>query len=86
MYEFSHYPTAAEIKEISQRHKAEVEDYVRIWFEDGTTKTYSNIVPKIFYYNENLWIIKFFSKELYAPGSFGRLRIIRSKRIIKRKD
>lgn len=86
MYEFSHYPTALEVKELSQRHEAQVEDYVKVWFKDGTIRTYSNVIPKIFYYNENLWGIKFFSKELYMPGSFGRLEVIRSKRIIKRKD
>ncbi len=79
-------PTLAEIKEVAKYHEAFQEDYCKAWLADGSKRLFKNDMPIVNYYSdgqESYYFIEFVNKHLYREGSFGRLGIIRSKRIIK---
>lgn len=78
-------PTPAEIKEVAKYHEAFQEDYCKVWFDDGSKRLFKNDMPIVSYYSgeESYYFIEFVNKHLHKEGSFGRLGIIRSKRIIK---
>ena len=78
-------PTPAEIKEVAKYHEAFQEDYCKAWLADGSKRLFKNDMPIVSYYSgeESYYFIEFVNKHLLKEGSFGRLGIIRSKRIIK---
>jgi hypothetical protein len=79
-------PTPAEIKEVAEYHEAFQEDYCKVWLADGSKRIFKNDMPIVNYYSGgqgSYYYIEFVNKHLYGEGRFGRLGIIRSKRIIK---
>lgn len=79
-------PTPAEIKEVAKYHEAFQEDYCKVWFDDGSKRLFKNDMPIVSYYSggqKSYYFVEFVNKHLQKEGSFGRLGIIRSKRIIK---
>ena len=79
-------PTPAEIKEVAEYHEAFQEDYCKVWLADGSKRLFKNDIPIVSYYSGgqgSYYFIEFVNKHLLKEGSFGRLGIIRSKRIIK---
>jgi len=85
-YTLTHEPKPKELREIAEKHFARYRDYCRVWYEDGTKGVYANNC----YYVSNLdspnqWIVSFYSAQLEKDGSFGRLGIIRAKRIVEEK-
>lgn len=77
-------PTQAEIEKMAEYHEAFQEDYCKVWLADGSKRIFKNDMPIVNYYScgqGSYYFIGFVSKHLYKEGSFGRLGIIRSKRI-----
>ena len=81
-YKFDHKPTAKEIKKTTEYHLSNYTDYCKVWYDDGSTEVFNNIIP-ICNYNGNNYFITFRAQEIMTDGSFGRMGIIRSKRYIK---
>lgn len=77
-------PTLKQLKDTINKHN-DYTDYVRVWFADGTSRIYYNTEPRVDYYCNKGYFITFESPELSVTGSFGRLGIIRSKRVIIKK-
>lgn len=81
-YKFDHNPTAKEIKKTTEYHLSNYTDYCKVWYNDGSTEVFNNIIP-ICNYNGDNYFITFRAQEIMTDGSFGRMGIIRSKRYIK---
>ena len=81
-YKFDHKPTAKEIKKATEHYLSHYTDYCRVWYDDGSTEIFSNTIPVCNYDGRN-YFITFGAAEIMTEGSFGRMGIIRSKRIIK---
>lgn len=81
-YKFNHYPTAKEIKKTTEYHLSHYADYCRVWYENGANEVFNNTIP-ICSYNGDNYFITFWARELMTDGSFGRMRIIRSKRCVR---
>lgn len=81
-YKFDHKPTAKEIKKTTEYHLSNYTDYCKVWYDDGSTEVFNNIIP-ICKYNGDNYFITFGAQEIMTDGSFGRMGIIRSKRYIK---
>lgn len=83
--QFKSKPTQAEINKAADAHEI-VQDYCKVWLADGTKKYFKNDMPVLGYYSggpgRSYYYIYFVSKHLQDKGSFGRLGIIRSKRVI----
>ena len=85
MLTFKNLPTNKEIRACVEKHSKSV-DYVRVWLKDNTSKVFYNTDYQVIQvYNRRLrqscYEIRFFNPNLISPGSFGRLGIIRSKRV-----
>lgn len=81
---FKEKPTKKEIREVEKYH-ATFQDYCRVWLEDGSIRIYQNDTSKVCYFSNgprSYYFIDFVNEELYPTGSFGKIGIIRSKKII----
>ena len=81
---FKERPTQKEIRIIEKYH-ATFQDYCRVWLSDGSIRIYQNDTPKVHYFSNghhSYYFIDFVNEELYPTGSFGKIGIIRSKRVI----
>ena len=81
-YKFDHNPTAKEIKKTIEYHLSHYVDYCRVWYDDGSNEILKNNIPICNYDGDN-YFVTFWAKKIMTDGSFGRMGIIRSKRIIK---
>lgn len=81
-FSFNHQPTPKEIERVTDTHEKLFTDYVRVWFDNGTSRVYSNTMPVVCYITEEKWEVRFFAPELLPIGAFGKLGIIRAKRVL----
>lgn len=86
---FNHFPTPQEIKKCVEEHN-KYTDYVRIWYDDNTKEIFYNTVPQTIGILDRYGCISyrviFVNSILNKPGTFGKLGIIRSKRICIKKQ
>lgn len=86
---FKHFPTPQEIKKCVEEHN-KYTDYVQIWYDDNTKEIFYNTVPQITCvldkYGHFVYKVVFVNSFLSKPGTFGKLGIIRSKRICIKKQ
>ena len=88
MFTFKEYPTPKQIRDCIKQHSHYV-DYVKVWFDDNTSKIYYNTDYTIQVRYKNLqryYEVYFLNFGLSKPGSFGYLGIIRSKRVKYQKE
>ena len=85
---FKHIPTPQEIKKCVEEHN-KYTDYVRVWYDDNTNEIFYNTVPQTICildrYGSILYKVIFVNLFLDRPGTFGKLGIIRSKRVYIKK-
>ena len=83
MYFLNHRPSVKELNDIVNHHNAHYVDYCKVWFADGTKRNYFNTEPRIDYWAEDKIDVDFFNPTLRCQeGQFGKMNIIRAKRII----
>lgn len=87
MYKKTLYPkrlTAKQVEKEILRHLKYI-DYCRVWFKDGSSKIFYNTIPIERTTIDRFYYLDFVNSELSKNGTFGRMGIIRSKRIVVRK-
>lgn len=85
MFIFKEYPTQEQIESCINQHNKYI-DYVKVWFDDNTKKIYYNteyvvLIKCDFGLGKYRYEVDFYNSDLSKEGSFGRLGIIRSKRV-----
>ena len=87
MYKKTLYPkrlTAKQIEKEVTRHSKYI-DYCKVWFEDGSSKIFYNTVPIERLTIDRFYYLDFINSELSKTGAFGKMGIIRSKRVVTRR-
>ena len=84
MYVLNKSPNARELNKIVTDHSDNYLDYCRVWFDDNSTAVYYNTIPILHYQAPNVYYVDFKNPILHREGAFGKLGIIRSKRVCKK--
>lgn len=89
MFIFKNYPTKKQIESCINQHNKYI-DYVKVWFDNNTKKIYYNteyvVITRYDYLSNPYYEVYFQNSDLSGIGSFGRLGIIRTKRVKIRKE
>lgn len=85
MFTFKKYPTPKQIENCINQHNKYI-DYVKVWFDNNTKRIYYNteyiVLTKCdFCSGRYYYEVYFYNPDLSKVGSFGRLGIIRTKRV-----
>ena len=87
MYKKTLYPKSLTAKQVAkeiERHSKYI-DYCKVWFKDGSSKIFYNTVPIERLTIDRFHYLEFVNSELSITGSFGKMGIIRSKRVVVRR-
>ena len=87
MYKSKLYPKSLTAKQVSEEilKHSEYIDYCRVWFDDNSTKIFYNTIPIERRTDKGFCYLIFVNSELSPAGAFGKIGIIRSKRVVTKR-